>query len=95
MVRVLSLLLRLAENLDRTHDRRVKKAEFVRKEDNIALSVTCTADCSLEIWAVESEKDSFFRTFRTKLVIEQKKECQDTRITLQAASPPRDPEPHS
>jgi len=70
IVRVLSLLLRIAENLDRSHDRRIEKAEFIRKKDRVVLSVSCISDCSLEIWAVESEKDSFFRTFRTKLQIE-------------------------
>ncbi len=71
MIRVLSLLLRLAENLDRSHDRRVQKAEFIRKKDYIVLSVSSITDCSLEIWAVESEKDAFFRTFRTRLEIDQ------------------------
>jgi exopolyphosphatase/guanosine-5'-triphosphate,3'-diphosphate pyrophosphatase len=70
IVRVLSLLLRIAENLDRSHDRRIEKAEFIRKKDRVVLSVSCISDCSLEIWAVESEKDSFFRTFRTKLQID-------------------------
>lgn len=74
MVRVLSLLLRLAENLDRSHDRRIEHVEFTRKKEKIVLSVSCKSDCSLEIWAVESERDSFFRTFRTKLHIEQ--ECR-------------------
>ena len=58
MIRILSLLLRFAENLDRSHDQRVEKAEFIRKKEGVVLSVSCSADCSLEIWAAESEKES-------------------------------------
>jgi len=69
LVRILALLLRFAENLDRNHDQRIEKAEFVRKKGVTILRVSCRVDSPLELWAVESEKDSFFRTFRSSLQI--------------------------
>lgn len=70
-VRILSLILRMAENLDRSHNCRIEKAEFSRDKESIVLSISCISDCSLEFWAIESEKDTFFRTFRIPLHIER------------------------
>ncbi|PWR76091.1 Ppx/GppA phosphatase family protein [Methanospirillum stamsii] len=71
MVQVLSFLLRLAENLDRSHDLRVKTAEFVQRKEHIVLKISSASDCSLELWAAESEKEGFFRIFRKPLLIEK------------------------
>ena len=69
LIRVLSLLLRIAEHLDRSHDQRVKKVEFIRDADHVLLSITCNGDCSLEAWAVESDKEAFNRVIRKPLRI--------------------------
>ena len=71
MVQVLSFLLRLAENLDRSHDLRVKTAEFVQRKEHIVLKISSDSDCSMELWAAESEKEGFFRIFRKPLLIEK------------------------
>ena len=70
MVRVLSLFLRFAENLDRSHNRRVLKVKFSREKNNVVMKVNSVSDCSLEIWAAESDINSFHRTFRMPLRIE-------------------------
>jgi exopolyphosphatase / guanosine-5'-triphosphate,3'-diphosphate pyrophosphatase len=66
MVRQLSLILRISEHLDRSHDRRVIKASFENSipenEKSAYLDIFCNEDCSLERWAVEADKEIFFRT---------------------------------
>lgn len=63
-VRVLSLLLRIAEHLDRSHDQRVKMVELIVETDHVLLKISCDGDCSLEAWAVESDREAFQRVFR-------------------------------
>lgn len=76
MVRILSLILRFAEDLDRSHDQRVRTTAFIQKNEEVVLSIAGTTDSSLEVWAAESEKESFFRVFRKPLQIEYT--CQES-----------------
>jgi exopolyphosphatase/guanosine-5'-triphosphate,3'-diphosphate pyrophosphatase len=65
---VLSMLLRIAEKLDRSHTGLVKKAEFTRKNrTTIELSIWPEASCELEVWGVESNLKAFEKLFRRKL----------------------------
>lgn len=71
IIRVLSLFLRFAENLDRRHDQRITGVKFRRKKSGVTLTLSSNTDCSLELWAALSEKDLFFSIFRIPLQIEQ------------------------
>ncbi len=65
---VLSMLLRLAEKLDRSHTCLVKKAEFTGKDrTKVALAIWPEGSCELEVWGVESNMKAFEKIFRRKL----------------------------
>ena len=68
IVIVLSVLLRLAEKLDRSHTCLVKKAEFTGKDrTKVELAIWSEGDCELEVWGVESNVRAFEKIFRRKL----------------------------
>ncbi len=65
---VLSMLLRLAEKLDRSHTCLVKKAEFTGKDrTKAALAIWHEDSCELEVWGVESNMKAFEKIFGRKL----------------------------
>ncbi len=65
---VLSMLLRLAEKLDRSHTCLVKRAEFTGKDrTKVALAIWPEGDCELEVWGVESNVRAFEKIFGRKL----------------------------
>ncbi|MDD1727949.1 MAG: Ppx/GppA family phosphatase [Methanospirillum sp.] len=71
MVQVLSLFLRMAENLDRSHDGRVTQARLeVRDRRKVTLVIGCNTDCTLEQWAILEDIRSFERTMKKGLRIE-------------------------
>lgn len=71
MVQILSIFLRMAENLDRSHDGRVTCAKLLTSERRkITLAIECTADCSLEQWAILGDIRSFERIMKRGLKIE-------------------------
>jgi exopolyphosphatase/guanosine-5'-triphosphate,3'-diphosphate pyrophosphatase len=69
-IRTLSLFLRMAENLDRSHDGRVISASFsLSKSDKVVLDIRCQDDSSLEQWAIRGDSALFKREFHKKLAI--------------------------
>ncbi len=71
MVQILSVFLRMAENLDRSHDGRVTHAQLLATERRkITLALECNSDCSLEQWAILGDIRSFERTMKKGLKIE-------------------------
>jgi len=73
IVRVLSLLLRLAEKLDRSHNHLVRQVDFkiVNSSDTILLTLFCSEGvCELERWGVEADRTSFEHVFGKKLKIQ-------------------------
>jgi len=67
-VMVLSMFLRLAEKLDRSHTGLIYKAEFIRNEEGVAtLSFNSKTDCSLEKWSIIQNRRAFFETFQKQL----------------------------
>jgi exopolyphosphatase/guanosine-5'-triphosphate,3'-diphosphate pyrophosphatase len=65
---VLSMLLRLAEKLDRSHTCLIKKTEFTGKDrTRVALAIWPEGSCELEVWGVESTMKAFEKIFRRKL----------------------------
>jgi len=78
IVIILSIFLRLAEKLDRSHRGLVKEAEFSKVEkDRILLSLFCDEDCSLEEWSVGQNAQAFYAAFGKKLdVCSVKRACE-------------------
>jgi exopolyphosphatase/guanosine-5'-triphosphate,3'-diphosphate pyrophosphatase len=69
-VQILALLLRLAENLDRSHAGNVTRVWFKKEEDGgVRLLVEANGDCQLECWAVESNIKAFKKTFGRELKV--------------------------
>jgi exopolyphosphatase/guanosine-5'-triphosphate,3'-diphosphate pyrophosphatase len=65
---VLSMLLRIAEKLDRSHTGLIKKAEFTGKNrTTVELAIWPESSCELEVWGVESNVKAFEKLFRRKL----------------------------
>ena len=68
--RVLSLLLSIAESLDRSHARLVNDACFSRDGGrSIQLIIEASKDCPLEKWGVEFHKRSFKRVYKHPLEV--------------------------
>jgi len=71
MVQILAVFLRMAENLDRSHDGRVISARLLATERRkITLKLEYNSDCSLEQWAILGDIRSFERTMKRGLKIE-------------------------
>ncbi len=70
VVRLLSPLLRLAENLDRSHAGLVTRAELVvAGNKDIALNVYATQDCPLERWDAQASAALFEQVYRRRLTV--------------------------
>jgi len=64
IVAILSMLLKFAEKLDRSHTGRVKTARFKKKDKKkVALSLRSEGECDLERWGVESVVSDFENMF--------------------------------
>ena len=71
VVRVLSLLLRLAESLDRSHAGKVQSAEFRPKADSrVVLLIHAAQDCQIEVWALKKHTAAFHKVFGRRLETE-------------------------
>lgn len=68
-VRPISILLRMAENLDRSHAGLVEQVRLDRPkgEDHILMSLVSQADCQLELWGVQGTRRVFERAFHRPL----------------------------
>ncbi|KAA3642879.1 MAG: Ppx/GppA family phosphatase [Chloroflexi bacterium] len=62
-VRVMAILLRIAESLDRSHKNAVTSASFRLEGGNIILDVVCEQDCQLEILGIYHHKKLFRKIF--------------------------------
>lgn len=70
LIRTLAAFLRFAEHLDRSHAGFVRHARFRKADKNtIMLEIESERDCTLEIWAVQSDAEAFRRTFGRALEI--------------------------
>lgn len=69
LVSVLSMFLRLAESLDRSHIMAVRAARFDRdgEKGRVLLKLTCFGDCQLELWQLEAHREAFRKTFNREL----------------------------
>ena len=68
-IRPLSVLLRLAESLDRSHGAQVERAAFVALDSAAATLEIASAsgDCHLEVWGALRQRESFHRAFGRRL----------------------------
>jgi exopolyphosphatase/guanosine-5'-triphosphate,3'-diphosphate pyrophosphatase len=67
-VAILSILLKFAEKLDRSHTGRVKNVRFKKKDKKkIALSLRSEGECDLEQWGIESVASDFENMFGRKV----------------------------
>ncbi len=72
LVSRLSVLLRLAERLERSHHGVIQHAQLRRVDTRtVALRLTAEADCTLEVLAIEKDRKAFEKTFRRKLVVQR------------------------
>ena len=71
IVRVLSLLLRFAESLDRSHAGNVRHAHFRRNDaSHVVLHVHAVQDCQIELWAVQKHVTAFEKVLGCRLDVE-------------------------
>ncbi len=70
LIRVLASILRVAEGLDRSHLSLVKSVRLTpaRNPERLIMTISSEADCQLELWGVESNRDLFEHTFGFPLV---------------------------
>ena len=69
-VRALSAMLRLAENLDRSHAQTITGVEFHDRGDDALLQVRTAGDAELELWAAQRHSAPFERLMGKPLRVE-------------------------
>lgn len=70
IVRILSVLLRLAENLDRGHAGLVQQASLCAEDSRrVALHIDTPHDCQVEVWGVQKHLPAFEKVFGRPVVI--------------------------
>ncbi|MDD1706285.1 MAG: Ppx/GppA family phosphatase [Methanoregulaceae archaeon] len=69
LIRVLSVFLRMAESLDRSHTGLIRHARFLSlSADGAVLELTAVGECGLELSGLENEADNFRRVFGKTLI---------------------------
>lgn len=72
IVRILCMILRLAESLDRSHTGAVKQAVFkIADHDTVTLELSSPRDCQLELWGVKPHQAAFEKVFLHELNVLQ------------------------
>jgi len=70
IVRVLSVCLRLAENLDRGHAGLVQQARLCSVDTtHVALHIYALDDCQVEVWGIHKHAEAFEKVFGQRLVV--------------------------
>jgi exopolyphosphatase/guanosine-5'-triphosphate,3'-diphosphate pyrophosphatase len=70
IVRILSVFLRLAKNLDRSHASLVQHAWLCpMKARRVALHIHAAHDCQVEVWDIQKRAEVFEKVFGRRLVI--------------------------
>jgi exopolyphosphatase/guanosine-5'-triphosphate,3'-diphosphate pyrophosphatase len=73
VVRQLSAMLRLAENLDRSHAQTITGLEFHDRGDDALLQIRTSGDAELELWAAQRHSAPFERMIGKPLRVEVSK----------------------
>ncbi len=75
IVRVLSMLLRLAESLDRSHSGIIQHARLDAADKKTAcLEITAEQDCALEINGLKLQMEAFRKVFGKRLEVKETRE---------------------
>ena len=69
---VMSIFVRLAESLDRSHGGVVERVSLRRTNGKVALEIVADGDPSLEIWGLEGVEKAFRRAFGLDLAVKLK-----------------------
>ena len=69
IVKVLSMILSMAESLDRSHTGVVTEAHLTSSGGKAHLQLTADKDCQLEVWNVEQHREAFSKVFGCELEI--------------------------
>jgi exopolyphosphatase / guanosine-5'-triphosphate,3'-diphosphate pyrophosphatase len=62
-------LLRIADNLDRSHDERIDSLECAMRDGQVVLTVKSNSDIDLEQWAVERTAQTFREVYGREIVL--------------------------
>ena len=63
------MFLRMAESMDRSHQRFVERVEFRRKGNVLLLDIRGVSGCQLEIWSLEEHIKPFSKLFGERFAI--------------------------
>jgi len=66
-------LLRLADNLDVSHEDRIEALSCHIRDGQVVLQLSATADISLEQWAAQRSSEAFRQVYNRLLVTEKKR----------------------
>ncbi len=78
LVRLYAVVLRLAENLDRSHRSSVEHARFCQgKGKSVVLELTSNSDIQLEVWGTQNHLPAFRKIFDRDLTIEVRQAAAD------------------
>jgi exopolyphosphatase/guanosine-5'-triphosphate,3'-diphosphate pyrophosphatase len=73
IIRILGILLRLAESLDRSHAGLVREARFMPGEKGtVTLELVAEGGCDLELSAIGRNRKAFASVFRKELAVSRK-----------------------
>jgi len=77
IVRILSGLLRLAENLDRGHAGLIRDVRLCAVDtQHVVLYINAAHDCQVEVWGVQKQLTVFEKVFGRQLVIKLRQPCE-------------------
>jgi exopolyphosphatase/guanosine-5'-triphosphate,3'-diphosphate pyrophosphatase len=79
MLLLLIPLLRLADNLDRSHERRIDKLECRARDGEVTLQVSSRGDIDLEQWGAERASEVFRQVYNRQIVLTKARETQGSR----------------
>jgi exopolyphosphatase/guanosine-5'-triphosphate,3'-diphosphate pyrophosphatase len=72
-------LLRLADNLDRSHEHRIEKLECRWRDAEVSLQVTSHGDIDLEQWGAERASEVFKQVYNRQIVLTKARETQGSK----------------
>jgi exopolyphosphatase/guanosine-5'-triphosphate,3'-diphosphate pyrophosphatase len=72
-------LLRLADNLDRSHEQRIDKLECRWRDAEVLLQVTSRGDFDLELWGAERASEVFRQVYNRQIVLTKARDAQGAK----------------
>jgi exopolyphosphatase/guanosine-5'-triphosphate,3'-diphosphate pyrophosphatase len=79
--RLLSLLLRLAERLDRSHGGCVRSARFSQVDERrVVLALETEGDCHLELWGIQTRRESVEKMLGRTLEVETRSASSSAKV---------------